>query len=243
MGSLPYRARSTISTSRHRLSFDSGLVSMMRTVSPVFAVFSSSCAFTRFVRVTILPYTGCGTRRSRATTTVFCILSLTTRPTRDLRAARSVVVSVLVVSAIAYRSPAPPAASRSRSRSTVFIRATSLRMERSRSGSSSVSVAARKRRRKRSSSSPAMRVRTSASVNSRISSARTGVRLLARDELGLDTDLRRGEPHRLLGGLARHALELEHHAARLHHRHPPFGRALALSHSRLGRLLRDRLVR
>src|SRR5215467_4079036 len=83
-----YLARSTISTTRQRLSFDSGRVSAMRTVSPVFAEFASSCAFTFFVRVTILPYTGCATRRSIATTTVFCILSPTTRPTRVLRVAR-----------------------------------------------------------------------------------------------------------------------------------------------------------
>src|SRR3569833_2586132 len=84
------RARSTISTTRHRLFFDSGRVSVIRTVSPVFAEFSSSCAFTRFVRVTILPYTGCGTQHSIATTTVFCILSLTTRPVRVFRVPRSV---------------------------------------------------------------------------------------------------------------------------------------------------------
>jgi para-aminobenzoate synthetase len=36
-----------------------------------------------------LPYTGCGTRRSTATTTVFCILSLTTTPTRVLRDPRA----------------------------------------------------------------------------------------------------------------------------------------------------------
>src|SRR5581483_1657498 len=106
VAALPrYRARSTISTTRHRLSFDKGRVSAIRTVSPVLAVFSSSCAFTRFVRVTILPYTGCGTRRSIATTTVFAILSLTTRPTRVLRVPRSAPVApwapvVLVVSAI-----------------------------------------------------------------------------------------------------------------------------------------------
>src|SRR5688500_12228608 len=267
---------------------------MMRTVSPVFAVFSSSCAFTRFVRVTIFPYTGCGTRRSSATTTVFCILSLTTRPTRTFRAARSPCCSDFVIWAIAYRSPAPaarfpfvvrfaedfvarfvvrvaaafafraavlrpavarcaadfrapppvvPAASRSRSRRIVFIRATSLRIRRSRSGSSSVSVAARKRSRKRSSSSSATRERTSSSLSSRISSARIGVRPLALDELGLHAELRGRQRHRLAGDLRRHALELEHHAARLHHGHPPFRRALALPHPRLGRLLRDRLVR
>src|SRR5690606_13734808 len=36
-----------------------------------------------------LPYSGCATRRSTATTTVFDILSLTTRPTRVLRRPRS----------------------------------------------------------------------------------------------------------------------------------------------------------
>src|SRR3954470_5733966 len=61
----------------------------MRTRSPVFAEFSSSCAFTFFVRVTIFPYTGWATRRSIATTTVFCILSLTTSPVRVFRIARA----------------------------------------------------------------------------------------------------------------------------------------------------------
>ena len=65
---------------------------MMRTVSPSFAEFSSSCAFSFFVRVIILPYTGWRTRRSIATTTVFVILSLTTVPTRVLRALRAVDV-------------------------------------------------------------------------------------------------------------------------------------------------------
>src|SRR5690349_10963875 len=111
-----YLARSRISTTRHRLSFDSGRVSMIRTVSPVFAEFSSSWAFRRVVRVTILPYTGCGTRRSIATTTVFCILSLTTRPTRVLREGRGcvpfapaavpVAVWLFTVSAIVSRAPA-----------------------------------------------------------------------------------------------------------------------------------------
>src|SRR5947209_16210266 len=90
-----------ISTTRHRLSFDSGRVSMMRTVSPVLAWFSSSCAFSFLVRRTILPYTGCCTLRSIETTTVFCILSLTTIPTRVLRELRCVVaLSFLCTSAI-----------------------------------------------------------------------------------------------------------------------------------------------
>src|SRR5436305_10187376 len=40
-----------------------------------------------------------------------------------------------------------------------------------------------------------------------------------------------------------HARELEHHAAGLDDGDPGLGRALALAHPRLGRLLRDRLVR
>src|SRR5688572_13614356 len=73
----------------------------MRTRSPSFAEFSSSCAFTLLVYVTIFPYTGCGTRRSIATTTVFCILSLITRPTRVFRVPRCIVSGdFLIISAI-----------------------------------------------------------------------------------------------------------------------------------------------
>src|SRR6185437_10455036 len=120
---LRYRARSTISTTRQRLSFDRGRVSAIRTVSPVLAVFSSSCALTRLVRVTILPYTGCGTRRSIATTTVFCILSLTTRPVRVLRVARVSAPVVLVISAIGQSllSPARRAGTRRRARSLLAL--------------------------------------------------------------------------------------------------------------------------
>src|SRR3989442_3954306 len=81
---LPYRARSTISTTRHRLVFDKGRVSAMRTVSPALAP-SSSCAATCLVRSTRFPYRGCAKRRTIATVTVFCILSFTTTPVRTLR--------------------------------------------------------------------------------------------------------------------------------------------------------------
>src|SRR5688572_22709172 len=251
MAASPYRARSTISTTRHRLSFDNGRVSMMRTVSPVFASFCSSCAFTFVERVTILPYCGWAKRRSRRTTTVFCILSLTTLPTRTLRALRAsaavwLVVSLSAIPILSSRYLPDAVGARPglvRCRSTVFRRAMSLRSPRSRRGSSSGWVAPRKRSRKRSSSSSARRARISASVISRISSACIGRRLLAGQELGPHRDLGSGQRHRLLGDLARDAFELEQHAPGLHHRHPPFRRSLALSHARLGRLLRDRFVR
>src|SRR3954451_19926630 len=62
------------------------------------------------------------------------------------------------------------------------------------------------------------------------------------DDLRLHGQLVAREAKRLLRKRLRHAGELEHHAARLHDRDPRLGRALALAHARLGRLLCDRLV-
>src|SRR5688572_8046189 len=56
----------------------------MRTVSPAWAPFSS-CAMKVEVRLMVLRYIACWTSRSTATTTVFCILALTTTPTSSLR--------------------------------------------------------------------------------------------------------------------------------------------------------------
>src|SRR2546430_5105995 len=82
-----YLARSRISTTRHRFVADSGRVSISSTRSPMPHCFSS-CAFSLLVRRITLPYSGCLTRSSTSTTTVFSILSLTTRPSRTLRRAR-----------------------------------------------------------------------------------------------------------------------------------------------------------
>src|SRR5918912_615422 len=50
------------------------------------------------------------------------------------------------------------------------------------------------------------------------------------DQLGLDRQLRRGKRERLLGDRARHAVDLEHDAARLDAAHPVLRRALAGAH-------------
>src|SRR5947209_18666151 len=67
--------------------------------------------------------------------------------------------------------------------------------------------------------------------------------LSARDELGRDGKLLRGESH----GLARrrfiNAFNLVEYAARLDDCDPVFGRALAFAHARFRRLLRNGLVR
>src|SRR5258706_10550983 len=129
------------------------------------------------------------------------------------------------------------------SRSTVLSRATSLRITRNRSGSSKVRVPDARRRLNLSLSSSAMRELMSASLISRMSLASICVSLLTYHELRLHSDLGGGKRHRLLSDLGRHALQLKHHSAGLHYRHPSLWRTLSLTHAGLGRLLGDRLVR
>src|SRR5262249_3881717 len=66
--------------------------------------------------------------------------------------------------------------------------------------------------------------------------------VFARDELGLHGKLMSGEAHRGLGDLTRHAFHFEQNLARPDHRHPLLWRALTLTHTGLGGLLRDRLI-
>src|SRR5207244_11724978 len=66
--------------------------------------------------------------------------------------------------------------------------------------------------------------------------------LLPLHKLRLDRQLGSRERQRLAPQIFGDPLELEHHPARLHHRHPPFGIPLPLPHAGLGRLLCDRLV-
>src|SRR4030095_3505815 len=65
---------------------------------------------------------------------------------------------------------------------------------------------------------------------------------VAGDEPRLDRQLVRGQTHRRLRHVGRHALELVEDARRLHHGDPLLGVALALAHAGLERLLGDRLV-
>src|SRR3954452_9288462 len=64
----------------------------------------------------------------------------------------------------------------------------------------------------------------------------SGLRAQALHDLGPDRQLGGAERQRLLGGVERHAVNLEHDPARLDPRHPVFGRALAGAHADLGRL-------
>src|SRR5207249_129567 len=72
--------------------------------------------------------------------------------------------------------------------------------------------------------------------------SRRDLHLEALDELRLDRELVGGQAQRVARVLLRHAFHLVEDAARLHHRHPLLGRALALAHAGLLRLLGDGLV-
>src|SRR5260370_24281117 len=65
----------------------------------------------------------------------------------------------------------------------------------------------------------------------------------ALNEAGLDRQLRRRKRERLARDRLRHAVDLEHDTARRNAGHPKFGRAFALAHAHLDRLLRYRHVR
>src|SRR5689334_21243840 len=107
---------------------------------------------------------------------------------------------------------------------------------------SSAPVAAWKRRLNSSCRVSASRCSSSSSLRSRMSLPRKEITALARHELGLDRELLSRQPQRLLGERLRNAGELEHDAPGLHHGDPALRRALALPHTGLGRLLRERLV-
>src|SRR6056297_235980 len=75
-----YFALSTILASLQCLSLLSGLLSITRTKSPICASFFSSWALTFLVCFTYFLYSPCNCLVSTATTIVFSILSLVTRP-------------------------------------------------------------------------------------------------------------------------------------------------------------------
>src|SRR6185312_3071550 len=89
----------------------------------------------------------------------------------------------------------------------------------------------------------ARRSASPSSVSSRRFLASKEITALAAHELGLQGQLLPGQAQRLAGERLRHAGELEHDAPGLDHRDPALGRALALAHAGLGRLLGVRLVR
>src|SRR5262249_13580712 len=82
----------------------------------------------------------------------------------------------------------------------------------------------------------------SSSVRSLKSLARKEIRLPFHD-LCLDRQLPTGQPERLLRQRLGHARQLEHDPPPLDHGDPVLRRALPGAHPRLGRLVRDRLVR
>src|SRR5829696_4208693 len=149
----------------------------------------------------------------------------------------SSVFFVFFFSAMVYALPAL-----SRSWRTVKMRAISRFAERSRALFSSAPVADWKRRLKSSCRrSPSVRS-SSSSVMSRSVLAFKEISLSLHD-LGLHRQLLTRELQRLLGERLGDAGQLEHDATGLDHGDPVLRRPFARAHARLGRLLRDRLVR
>src|SRR4051794_37426032 len=124
----------------------------------------------------------------------------------------------------------------------VRIRAISCRVWRSLEMSSSAPVAAWKRMLNSSLRVSTSRCARSSAVMFLSSLARKEITAFPAHELRLHRQLLPGEAERLLGERLRHAGELEHHATRLDDRDPALGRALALAHAGLGRLLGVGLV-
>src|SRR5690348_4278032 len=69
------------------------------------------------------------------------------------------------------------------------------------------------------------------------------LKLTARDTLGCNGQLMRREPKGFVSDLRSHSAHLIENTARLHDCHPILGIPLSLAHTRLGRLLGDRLIR
>src|ERR1043165_8542797 len=92
---------STRRVTRQDLVREIGRHSAISTRSPSLNSLVSTCAWYFFERVMILPIRASRTRRSTLTTTVFCILSLTTRPT----SLRWILAAGCSVAAVAFISP------------------------------------------------------------------------------------------------------------------------------------------
>ena len=88
-------ARIQHGTRRNRFSLDNGRVSMIRTISPSFAMFFSSCAFSLVEYFIRFLYFLCCFWVAISTVIVLSILSETTFPTYCLRSLRSVMYILL----------------------------------------------------------------------------------------------------------------------------------------------------
>ena len=140
---------------------------------------------------------------------------------------------------IAASSSAPRLRAPARAWIVMIARDVAPRLARSAAGLSSWFVPRRRRKRNSALAQLALlRPRAPASLRSRSFSSSHGSLPPLRHELGRDRQLVRREPERLACATSSVTPSISKmHAARLDHGHPDFGRALALTHAGLGRLL------
>src|SRR5690606_12975655 len=224
---LPYSAaRVTISTTRQFLVFEIGATSTRRTMSPSFAEFSASWAWSLVERRMYLPYSACLTLRSTRTVTVLSILLLTTRPWTVF------CFFSLLFMVVCLTSSPTAACGHARSRGARGATRGSWS-----AGRSPSACAARNAPSAAPTGGPAARPRTCRAVPwSWPSAHRPG------NESGGHRELGGGQAERLARSRLVHALDLVDHAAGLDLRDPVLHRTLARAHADFDRLFGDRLV-
>src|ERR1017187_7214494 len=177
---------------------------------------------------------------------VLVILFETTSPTRCLRlpVAATFSATLVVASAIQNYFAAGFAAWLLNAEMRVSTRAMSLRSVRKRAGVSNCALACCRRRLNISCRRSRPLAANSTSVISLISANFIGLTcaVMARNKLGFDRQLRRGEAH----GFARFRLgdtvHFKQNVRRTNHGHPAFEGRFALAHARFQRLLRVRFL-
>src|ERR1039458_8340327 len=207
--------------------------SITRTMSPTLARPSSSCAWNFLRFFTIRLYSGCGTRRLTSTTIVLAVLVETTWPTFSFFNGFCVCSAILLI-----RSRQFPFSHDGVDTGAVFLHGARL-------------FQAFHGAHRHLEIQPEKLLLDGAQLMLQLVLVEVLnllrlhglLRLLPRYEFGTDGQLVGRQPHGIGRHIRRHAFHLEQNLARPHHRHPLLRRAFALSHTGLGGLLGDGLIR
>src|ERR1017187_4010854 len=214
-------ARRTTSASRQRFMRLNGRHSIIRTMSPILARPSSSCAWNFLRFFTIRLYSGCGTRRLTSTTIVLAVLVETTWPTFSFFNGFCVCSAILLL-----RSRQFPFSHDGVDTGAVFLHGARL-------------FQAFHGAHRHLEIQPEKLLLDGAQLMLQLVLVEVPnllrlhglLRLLPRYEFGTDGQLVGRQPHGIGRHIRRHVFHLEQNLARPHHGHPLLRRAFALSHT------------